>query len=103
MELEHEFVGFSHCMRCARTAKDALDAELTRLRALIERQAAIIDRLPKTADGVAVVPGMTLYLMPDKEGATNYDMMELKVEAASDYCWYSTRSAAEAAKGGEHV
>ena len=44
---EDEFQGFSESMQCLRN-------QLARLQ-------AIVDKLPKTADGVPVVPGMRLY------------------------------------------
>ena len=45
-----------------RTMAEALPDELesAELRAEVERLSAVVDRLPKTADGVPVVPGMEL-------------------------------------------
>lgn len=63
---------------------------------------AVLAKLPKTADGVPVTPGMTLYLL--SEHKTNPAMMELVVggdkSPNAQYCWYSTREAALSANGG---
>lgn len=67
---------------------DDLEAENASLR-------AIVAKLPKTADGVPVTPGMTLYLF------SNNGMNELDVDHRymhpGDFCWYSTPEAAKAA------
>src|SRR5690554_6157274 len=84
---------------------DELIAENTKLR-------AIVDKLPKTADGVPVVPGMALYPLHPLPGVEDdhgiatigvYDpaTMEHLVHGYGEFrtgACYSTREAAEAAK-----
>jgi hypothetical protein len=69
----------------------------------IERLRAIVDRLPKTADGVPVVPGMTAFaLMPTTDGTGKciYPVEMYAIQAGGKYtALYSTREAAEAAGG----
>lgn len=65
----------------------------------IERLQAIVDRLPKTADGSPILPGQVVYHR-DRRGKIRPETMVL----ASPFphllkCCYSTREAAEAAKG----
>ena len=64
----------------------------------IERLQAVVAKLPKTADGVRVVPGMTVYHR-DWQGKVT----EERTSWAPPYpkvfcCCYSTREAAEAAE-----
>ena len=80
-----------------------LEAELERLR-------AIVDKLPRTADGVPVVPGMEVYY-PIRSGTRQGEILQQWVNDSLDvtpcrstnrvaiYSWYSTREAAEAAGG----
>lgn len=46
------------------------------------------------ANGNLVFPGMTLYLMPDRDGATEADMETIYVDQKRRYCWHTTREAA---------
>jgi hypothetical protein len=70
----------------------------------LERLRAIVDRLPVTADGVPVAPGMTIYEPASKYGAPVEPFVANAVYAFTDAplhniyreC-YSTREAAEAA------
>jgi len=75
---------------------------------LIEKQAAIIDRLPKTADGVPVVPWMSDLYICIKPFASPFvgiwnEHLSLHISTPEgDYTYYipemySTREAAEAA------
>ena len=63
-----------------------------------ERLQTIVDRLPKTADGVPVVPGQFIY---SSDGRAMMMLTYAQHEghmAYPDVC-YSTREAAEAARG----
>lgn len=93
------------CQRCARCEAEELHAQLLEARAVIER-------LPKTADGVPVFPGMRVYDTLDGGVVERYvtrvarsvvyvaPIIGLPPEVELDYC-YSTRNAAEAARQGE--
>jgi len=83
--------------QAARLLSDAADE--------IERLQAIIDKLPKTADGVPVVPGMTVYYrgMGGVVQTTN-EMCVNAIKAANGFILnpsgcYSTQVAADAAGG----
>ena len=78
----------------------------------IERLRAIVDKLPKTADGVPVVPGMTLYSSQNICGAFRKPEIVVSLEVYANHetsewmdghleveLLYSTREAAEAAGG----
>lgn len=58
-----------------------------------------VARLSTDADGEPVTPGATLYLIPERSGATRDDAMLLSVPAAIRYCWYGTLGAAARAAG----
>ncbi len=72
----------------------------------LERQLAqaqeVIDKLPKTADGVPVVPGMEVFLLTSagmlvsfwKEG----HLISGKPHLPTTLCWYSTPEAAKVAR-----
>jgi hypothetical protein len=77
------------------------EASLERLQAEVDRLKAIVGKLPKTADSVPIVPGMTVYHR-DWEG----NVTEERTSWAPPYpkvfgCCYSTREAAVARKEGE--
>lgn len=88
---------------------ESLRAELAKANAEIERLRSIVDSLPKTADGVPIIPGMTLWLVVyNALGQQVYEAVpDVVVEGEyvrtwfgairSDRC-YSTREAAEAAR-----
>jgi hypothetical protein len=60
---------------------------------------ATVDRLPKTADGVPVVPGMNVFYLDDEEVCSAGPiMLDLPKWLAVGDC-YSTQAAAEAAGG----
>ena len=65
----------------------------------LERLRAIVDKLPKTADGVPVVPGLDNVWVKNgpnvrpSESMTTWRLLQVR----RSYC-YSTREAAEAAK-----
>lgn len=83
----------------------------------LDRLHAIVERLPKTADGVVVVPGMTVYEVRASRPGEPYEMRDFRTttpdeQGYSTFHWetgysaigrldrcYSTREAAEAAKG----
>lgn len=75
---------------------EQLETEIARLR-------EIVDKLPKTADGVPVVPGMKVYYAIVKEDLRVRDIYASRINSSSPTrfsCWssiYSTREAAEAA------
>ena len=70
-------------------------AELAAERERAEKAEAIVGRLPKTADGVPVVPGMEIFgILPD--GRTCVANAHAPWVGQSD--WYSTKAAAEASK-----
>lgn len=58
--------------------------------------ATLIERLPKTADGVPIYPGMTLYCYFRNE-MTAFDVARVGLVGFYDDC-YSTRVAAEKAR-----
>jgi len=73
----------------------------------IERLRAIVDKLPKTADGVTVVPGMLLYHYATGRPLGNVVTYTAGMRAHGQWAvaaypvgdCYSTREAAEAAGG----
>ena len=80
--------------RAALKLKATLEAEIARLQ-------SIVDALPKTADGVPIVPGMTLYAMDPSRRIMVFELESwLEVGEHCDipthYC--STRQAAEKAR-----
>lgn len=91
------------CQKCGenyddcRCSLDDVADELVLVAAERDRLRVIANRLPKTADGVPVVPGMTLWRYDDHNGyCAILDINEsLLLESVSE-C-YSTREAAEAA------
>jgi len=68
---------------------------------------AMVDKLPKTADGVPITPGMEVFLQfrGGYTMQTQYVMNDLHIgscppkKEAGTYSWYSTIEAAEKAKG----
>ena len=95
--------------RAARWPEDLDSAEdiLEELADEIERLQAIIDKLPKTADGVPVVPGMRLWSSynngRDVTGFSTCDgrLVEIIFKDGFDRCtWahYSTREAVQKAR-----
>jgi len=72
------------------------DHQLARAKAEIERLRAIVDGLPKTADGVPIYPGMTVYRQGAHTGKIHARVAYMKGPPMVDS--YSTRDAAEAAK-----
>ena len=85
-------------------AEDA-EEEATMQAGELERRQAIIDKLPKTADDVPVVPGKDRVFHPN-ERCTEGNLQALRLDTdngASCFRWYliqdcySTREAAEAA------
>lgn len=56
--------------------------------------ATTTNKLPKTADGVLVVPGMTLYLLKP----SGCGLFTLYIPVNDDYAWYSTPEAAKESK-----
>jgi hypothetical protein len=100
-----EFVG--DCAILLLAAKDLAEAQQK-----LSAAQAIIDRLPKTADGVPVVPGMAAYsIQPPPAAPTVWDwevvaddttkLVSLEDgQGSSEFTCllYSTRAAAEAAK-----
>ena len=88
-------------------ARTALPQYITRVRELEaerDRLAAIVEKLPKTADGLTLVPGMTVYRI-SQSGSINVH----EVDLISEHGWhdddpyphhgpiYSSRAAADAA------
>lgn len=80
--------------------------EVGQLRTEIERLRAIVDKLPQTADGMPVVPGMRVWrlehpttlghvVMSVRKGSVDLNGMGTVFQASS---LYSTRNAAEAAR-----
>lgn len=70
---------------------------------------AIVDKLPRTADGKPIASGMTLYRETRRTGTVEPHIVSDDVRAINEDLFinwpvsecYSTREAAEAAKGGE--
>ena len=93
-----------------RTIVDELRKEIQQLRRHVRIDEEIIDKLPRTADGVPVVPGMTLWdpVWPDDPfgvqallvfcpNARRSEWMCNDGEVDAAQC-YSTREAADAAR-----
>lgn len=93
------------CFRCMMREYPTLQAEIERLR-------AIVDELPKTADGVPVVPGEDVVWHPTVR-SDNGRLMPMAIDLNEGAAWYrvpddrkfvcdcySTREAAEV-KGGQ--
>lgn len=87
--------------------EESLCGQIHRLREHIERLRAIVDKLPKTADGVSITPGMTIWLNTRKSESKGIDVSsvgtgfcELKDKPRGCYHdkFYSSKQAAEAAK-----
>jgi len=96
-----------------------MEQELARVYDQVKQLRAIVDRLPKTADGFPIVPGMTVFiphprpsnLITEREVVAPYGKVAcLTKEPAHNGCCestthrqarecYSTREAAEGAKG----
>lgn len=74
---------------------DQAAAELTRLQRRVQELEQIVERLPKTADGVPITPGMKLYprFNPDDEQEAGQLWSRFGFDVQ-----YSTRAAAEAAR-----
>jgi hypothetical protein len=101
--------------------KSRIAAELAYRDARIAELEAVVDKLPKTADGVPVTCGDTVYCWAGGEASPDEAVYPLEVQQsrgillvgrlggyrsisnyqALDSRCYSTRAAAEAAKGGE--
>jgi hypothetical protein len=89
---------------CIGLIQQAINSATADLRAENERLKEVVEKLPKTADGVPVVPGMTIYdLRPS--GCTPFFVSAVFEKASKHNMYadcYSTREAAEAAqKGGK--
>ncbi len=89
------------------------EAACNPLAAVVAPVLAIVDKLPKTADGVPVVPGMTVWVVGDYgDGRSIHEFVVWCLShrtgddggtTGSTFCWghgdsYSTREAAEAAR-----
>jgi hypothetical protein len=100
---------------------DDVDAELARLRERVGELEAIVDRLPRTADGVPVTPGDMIFMPASGDAievarfrnngcypiyirgkSGELEPATLSVPVKVEEC-YSTRSAAEAAMKKEGV
>ena len=86
--------------RLSRECEQASDTILEQ-RAEIERLSAIVDKLPRTADGVPVVPGMTCWYMSWGGNAIEFPVDDWS-DIATDWDdygrrYYSTPEAARAA------
>jgi hypothetical protein len=74
------------------------------LRRQLSTLQAIVDKLPKTADGVPVVPGMTLWYWSKKHGPQRLEAVMRTTDGCNDFdlniesFLHSTREAAEAAQ-----
>lgn len=68
----------------------------------IERLQATVDKWPKTRDGVSATPGMAVY-SPLWQPVGFVESLTVRVPSHTRFSplkdWYSTREAAEAAKG----
>lgn len=89
---------------CLRRQVANRDTQIAELKSQLARLQAIVDKLPKTADGVIITPGRTFYELwgtapagiRSLEVADWYDREDDSPVAAAEI--YSTREAAEAAK-----
>jgi hypothetical protein len=67
----------------------------------IERLRAIVDQLPKTADGVPMLPGSKVWTwLGQNRAVREIDITYVRPKGVYKHC-YSSREAAEAAKGGD--
>lgn len=64
---------------------------------ICRRAADLIEKLPRTADGVPVVPGMTVWSWFNGAGLSPIEIQYLRPDGIYTLC-YSTREAAEAAR-----
>lgn len=99
--IEAKRVGYQNGLAEMESAIDEKDSE-------IEHLQAIVDKLPKTADGVPIVPGMTVSVLANYGDGLRihklvvYDLTSIGCSDGDRYHWdchqcYSTREAAEAA------
>ena len=72
-------------------------AKLQEAEQKIERLQAIVDRLPKTADGVPIVPGMEVWSWMGDAGLMSTEITRIGKGGWFAAC-YSTREAAEKAR-----
>lgn len=76
------------------------------LKAEIERLRAIVDKLPRTADGVPITPGMIVYYAArgqvwDEMASEMFISARCSCPTPERWSWYSTPEAAKAARGGK--
>ena len=104
LDESHEFEAQRMLKIVRRDQVEPLRCQLTTMTERAEKAEGIVDKLPKTADGVVIVPGMSLF--ETWQSATS-GIRSLRVD-----CWcddedaypippgamYSTREAAKAAK-----
>jgi hypothetical protein len=75
------------------------ERRLAELQTEIERLRAIVDRLPKTADGVPIAPGQGVWTwFPDRSQPETVTLQRIGACGVYAGC-YSTREAAEKARG----
>ncbi len=74
-----------------------LCAEVERLNSVVEKLQAIVHRLPKTADGVPIYPGMTVWALIAGREISDAEVQAVGIGGVWRYC-YSTREAAEKAR-----
>ena len=82
-----------------------LQDQLEQAKADIERLEAIVDKLPKTADGVPITPGMKIWLINQDEGQARFHAVDARDSTIKWWCgncfhpeeFYSTPEAAQAA------
>lgn len=98
-----EEMNLHHTKKEVRNSRDATEPngwprwiceDWLELMAEVEELQAIIAKLPRTADGVPVVPGMTLFLLSGS-GAIIPTHAKMYTDYEKEY--FSTREAAEAA------
>ena len=96
-----EFERLGSVAHMALVGQEELQRALSKTEAEFERLQAIVDRLPKTADGVPVVPGMEVWgqfeYRCNIENAIVLESIYSDAVPASQF-WYSTCEAAEAAR-----
>jgi len=93
------------CADCLKELHAECEAQIAALTAANAKLQAIVDKLPKTADGVAVMPGMKIWL-DDSDGPVERVDTAICTTPGPQVHWYepiwsqcySTRAAAEAAK-----
>jgi hypothetical protein len=111
LSVRHPTGNFSQSEDCyLAEATATLRARVAELEAENAKLREVVERLPKTADGVPITPGMELFYQQapghsiTRAWASRFPGITYSQPAvgttAETWCWHSTRAAAEAAQKG---